>query len=37
MAALTGRVLRHKRLVVAFWAVVWVAALAALGPAGGKK
>jgi RND superfamily putative drug exporter len=34
MGALTGFVLRHKRLVVGLWLVVWVAAVVALGPAG---
>jgi putative drug exporter of the RND superfamily len=35
MTALTNRVLRHRRLVLGFWLVVFVAAVAALGPAGG--
>ena len=34
MAALTDWVLSHKRLVVGVWLVVWIAAFAALGPAG---
>ena len=34
MAGLTRWVLDHKRLVVAFWLVVTVAAFAAIGPAG---
>ena len=34
MAALTGWVLRHKRLVLGLWLVVWIASIAALGPAG---
>jgi putative drug exporter of the RND superfamily len=34
IAALTGAVLRHKRLVVAAWLLVTVAAFAAVGPAG---
>jgi RND superfamily putative drug exporter len=34
MAALTGWVLSHKRLVLGLWLVVWIAAVAALGPAG---
>jgi putative drug exporter of the RND superfamily len=34
MAALTDWVLSHKRLVVGFWLVVFIAAVAALGPAG---
>jgi putative drug exporter of the RND superfamily len=34
MAALTGWVLGHKRLVLGLWLLIWVAAVAALGPAG---
>ena len=34
MAALTGWVLGHKRLVLGLWLVIWIAAIAALGPAG---
>ena len=34
MAALTGWVLSHKRLVLGLWLVIWIAAVAALGPAG---
>jgi hypothetical protein len=34
MGALTGFVLRHKRLVVGLWLVIWAAAVVALGPAG---
>jgi RND superfamily putative drug exporter len=34
MAALTGWVLAHKRLVVGFWVLVWIAAVPALGPSG---
>ena len=34
MAALTGWVLSHKRLVLGLWLVIWIAAIAALGPAG---
>jgi len=34
MTALTDWVLSHKRLVVGFWLVVFIAAVAALGPAG---
>src|SRR5215210_1478122 len=34
MAALTGWVLRHKRLVLGLWLVVWIASIAAVGPAG---
>jgi RND superfamily putative drug exporter len=34
MPRITGFVLTHKRLVVAFWAAVALAAVAALGPAG---
>ena len=34
MAALTDWVLSHKRLVLGLWLVVWIAAVAALGPAG---
>ena len=34
MAALTGWVLSHKRLVVGFWVAVTIAAFAAIGPAG---
>ena len=36
MAALTGWVLSHKRVVLGLWLVVWIAALGALGPAGGS-
>ncbi|MEJ7793310.1 MAG: MMPL family transporter [Gaiellaceae bacterium] len=32
--ALTDWVLRHKRIVLGLWLVVWIAAVAALGPAG---
>jgi RND superfamily putative drug exporter len=35
MAALTNRVLGHKRVVLGFWLAVFVAAVAALAPAGG--
>jgi RND superfamily putative drug exporter len=35
MGALTGWVLRHRRLVVGLWALVTLAAFAAVGPAGG--
>src|SRR6187455_1271738 len=34
MNALTGWVLGHKRLVVGCWLVIWIAAIAAIGPAG---
>jgi len=34
MAALTGWVLSHKRLVLGLWLVIWIAAIAAIGPAG---
>ena len=34
MAALTGWVLEHKRLVVGVWLAITIAALAAVGPAG---
>ena len=34
MAALTDWVLSHKRLVLGLWLVIWVAAVAAVGPAG---
>src|SRR5688500_13024678 len=34
MTALTDWVLSHKRLIVGFWLVVFIAAVAALGPAG---
>jgi RND superfamily putative drug exporter len=34
MAALTDRVLGHKRVVLGFWVAVFVAAVAALAPAG---
>jgi RND superfamily putative drug exporter len=34
MAALTGWVLGHKRLVLGLWLVVWIASIGALGPAG---
>ena len=33
MAALTDWVLRHKRLVLGLWLVIWIAAIAAIGPA----
>ena len=36
MTRLADLILSHKRLVVAFWAVVTVAAFAAVGPAGGS-
>ena len=35
IGALTGWVLAHKRLVIGLWALVTVAAFAAVGPAGG--
>lgn len=35
IAALTRFVLRHKRLVVAFWLVVTVVGFAGVGPAAG--
>src|ERR687896_665565 len=35
MEALTNRVLGHKRVVLGFWLAVFVAAVAALAPAGG--
>ena len=35
MAAVTDWVLSHKRLVLGLWLVVWIASVAALGPAGG--
>ena len=34
MTSLTGWVLDHKRLVVAFWVVITIAAFAAVSPAG---
>jgi RND superfamily putative drug exporter len=34
MAALTDWVLSHKRLVLGLWLVIWIAAIAAIGPAG---
>ncbi len=34
MAALTDWVLSHKLLVLGFWLVIWIAAVAAIGPAG---
>jgi putative drug exporter of the RND superfamily len=34
MGSLTGWVLGHKRLVLGLWLVIWIAAVAALGPAG---
>ena len=37
MAALTGWVLSHKRLVLGFWLVVTIAAFAAIGPAGSSS
>src|SRR4029079_2558808 len=33
MAALTDWVLSHKRLVLGLWLVIWIAAIAAIGPA----
>jgi putative drug exporter of the RND superfamily len=34
MAALTDWVLSHKRLVLGLWLLIWIAAIAAIGPAG---
>jgi RND superfamily putative drug exporter len=34
IGALAGWVMRHTRLVVGVWLVIWIAAIAALGPAG---
>ena len=34
MAALTDWVLSHKRVVLGLWLLIWIAAIAAIGPAG---